>query len=347
MTAASIRSIIGRLAKSFLLVTFVGVSAAAHADIRVSPEGSPVSADIFGFAFLDYTYGNQIPDGQGNDRIGISKAAFGSKIAYKNWDLTSVLGATVLSDGTTDVGFKDIFITWNDVGGSKAKLIGGAQAFLFGLKPNGYPGDRTLQPSVEFGGAGGFAVSNQAGASLRAIHPVSDWGTVEVLAFDTNISAGPGTGTDGSAIYKNWIGQLRVDKSGVKGVVGVEGRYVGGTVNGIRPIVDIGLGYEDDAFDITAEYIWLHSAISQSQATPVEAGHETYVVVEGTWRPTSKLGVLGDYSWGHRLKAHTARFGITYALFSFVELRAEYAHDFLGAGRTDNKVGTGRVAVRF
>lgn len=135
-------------------------------DEQVLPVGSSVDVVLHGFARVDYGVGNRFGDAAGDDQFGISKMALVTETRWEDFSFVGVLGATILADQPVDTELKDIFVTWRNLFGSKASLRAGAEPLLFGLKPAGYPGDRSLVPSIEFGGAGAFAVSNQAGTSL-------------------------------------------------------------------------------------------------------------------------------------------------------------------------------------
>lgn len=305
---------------------------------------SSVKVLLSGWARVDYGYGNRFGNASGKDELGISKMALKTDAQFENLDFIAVLGSTVLSDVPNDTSFKDLFIVWHQFGGGDATLILGAQPILFGLKPNGYPGDRSLQPSIEFGGAGAFAVSNQAGPSVRLQYPVQGIGTFEAGVFDSAANNGAvGSSLDGSRLYRNYFGQMRVEDMGVKGlsgVVGYEGLYVGGADDSVEPILDIGVDYRTDRFDASLEYISLDQNVTGT------TDDETYTVAELTAFLSGGWQAMADYANADELDAKTIRLGTQLALTPHSDLNLEWAHDTLG-GASDADSGQVRLTFHF
>ena len=309
----------------------------------VAPE---VNVNLGGWMRVDYGYGNRFGPAAGRDELGISKAALVTTATHENFDFTAVLGATILSDiPVVDTSFKDLFVTWHDTSGTGGSVKAGAQPLLFGLKPNGYPGDRTIVPSIEYGGAGGFPVSNQAGPSITGEYPLCDHCKLQGGLFDTSATTfgTPGVNVEGSRLYKNFFGQLRIDGLGVeglRGLIGAEGRYVGGTDNNIEPIVDVGVGYGNKQFDASLEYIMLDKNITGT------ADDETYIVAEVTAFLNDRWRLLGDYSVADELDVSTVRLGVVHDINKHVELHVEFAHDDFDTG-TDLDSGHVRMTFHF
>jgi hypothetical protein len=306
---------------------------------------SAIKVTLSGWMRVDYGYGNRFltSAAPSRDELGISKMALKTMAQYENFDFVAVLGSTILADQPTDTSFKDLFLVWNQVGGTEATLLMGAQPILFGLKPNGYPGDRSVQPSIEYGGAGAFAVSNQAGPSIRVIYPVSDMVKVEAGVFDTaqTTGAAPGDSLDGSGIYRNFFGQVRLTDVGVKGlsgVVGVEGAYVGGADDSVEPILDLGVEYATDRFDASLEWIALDENIAAT------TDDETYWVAELTAFLNGGWRAMADLATADELEATTVRLGTQFGVNDHLDLNLEFAHDRL-AGASD--VDSGQVRLTF
>jgi hypothetical protein len=311
-------------------------------DVQVE---SAIKVILSGWLRLDYGYGNRFGDASGRDELGVSKMALKTEAQYENFNFVAVLGASIVSDLPTDTEFKDLFLVWNQVGGTAATVQIGAQPILFGLKPNGYPGDRSLQPSIEFGGAGAFPVSNQAGPSVRAIYPVEGLGQVEAGVFDTaETTTGPPTNSlDGSRIYRNYYGQMRFKDFGVQGlggVIGYEGRYVGAADDSVEPIIDLGIDYGTDLFDASLEYILLDQDITGT------SDDETYWVAELTAFLRGGWMALADFATADELNATTVRIGTQYAINPHVDLNLEFAHDRI-AEASDVDSGQARLTFHF
>lgn len=344
------------------------VASPALAAVTLTDEESDFTVTLGGWARLDYQYGDRSGKDAGYDTLGISRASAQTTVSYDNWDLFMNIGATAVSSGggfdSNGVVVADLFMNWNNVGGSNVLLRGGAQPMLFGLKPNGYDADRTVVGSIEYGAAGAFAVSNQANAALRFVAPFLDeMVQLEGGLFDSSINTSPVTGkVRGSTIWQNAWGQIRVNKLGIDGlyaVAGVQGVYVGTTgpaaapvrINKVRPIYDAGLGFDNGMFNVSVEYIHLHEDIVGSDqlvggtAGVQESGHESYLIAEAGAH-FGDFELQADYSRGHRLKAHTGRFGLLYQLNPFVNMRVEYAHDFL-ANRNDVESINARLTLSF
>jgi len=301
-----------------------------QAEEIVLPVGSSVDVILHGFARIDYGAGDRFGDEAGEDQLGVSKMALVTEARYQDLSFVGVIGATILADQPVDTELKDIFLAVRNLGGTRASLRLGAEPLLFGLKPAGYPGDRSLVPSIEFGGAGAFPVSNQAGTCLVLDVPVADVGTFSAGLFDTSqtTSGAPGS-VDGSRLYGNYFAQMRFEDlggvAGLYGVAGYEGRYVGQTSAGARvdeteSVLDVGAGYRTERFDVSLEYIMLDERITET------ADAESYTIAEltvfaGPW------SFLVDYASASELGADTLRVGAVKSLNAHVSLQLEVAED--------------------
>lgn len=295
--------------------------------------------EVGGFIRFDYGAGDRYPEDEGEDRAGISKAALA--VTGQKDDITGVLviGTEALSsedsddDGNVDI--KDAFIVINDIEGTSLSLSLGAQPLLFGLKPNGYPGDRSLQESIEFGSAvGSVNVAGQGNIAVIARADVHPLVRVEAGLFDQDSEdnvVDNFTG-EGSTLVENGFIQLRIDdsdNSGLYGVIGVESLYNENTDDN-DTIIDVGIGYGCERFDISAEWITIDEDLASSAAAGSGAqitDDETYIVVEGTWHLGSKLLAYTDWASADELDVDTVRVGLNYAYRSFLTFSAEYSID--------------------
>jgi hypothetical protein len=315
----------------------------------VLPVGSSVDVVLHGFARVDYGAGERFGDASGDDQFGISKMALVTETSWNDFTFVGVIGATILADQPVDTELKDIFVTWRQLGGTRACARFGAEPLLFGLKPAGYPGDRTIVPSLEFGGAGAFAVSNQAGTAFVLDYPLEGVGTLQGGVFDTDATTSGAPGSlEGSGIYKNYFGQLRLEGlagiEGLYGVVGYEGRYVGQTSAGARvdetePVFDVGLGYRTERFDLSVEYIAMDEMLTETPDT------ESYLIGEltvfvGEW------SLLADFATAAELEADTLRVGAAKSMNEHVSLQFEFAHDSLDSAEDVDSVHA-RLAFTF
>ncbi len=297
----------------------------AFADSHENSVSAETDVTLSGWARLDYGIGeDRYGADQGDDHFGVSKAALVTQASHGNTELTAVLGTTILSDeadgGSDDLAFKELFVTFSEVAGSQLTLVGGLQPILFGLKPEGYERERTIVPSLNHGGAGGFAVSTQDALAVRAIHPITEGVDIELAAFDTSETSG--VSVDGSTIWSNGLAQVRVDLEGFYGAAGIEGVYVGAT-DDTEAIYSAGLGFGNDVFDISGEWISLAKEITGT------VDDETYVVVEATVTPMEDLALILDWATADEADVDTIRAGVRYDINSNLEARVEYAGDLI------------------
>lgn len=311
------------------------------------PVTSSVDVVLHGFARIDYGIGDRFGDAAGEDQLGVSKMALVTEARWEDFSFVGVIGATILADQPVDTELKDIFVMWKNVGGTNACLRVGAEPLLFGLKPAGYPGDRTIVPSLEFGGAGAFPVSNQAGTCVVLELPLEGIGTFQSGIFDTaETTAGAPGSLDGSGVYRNYFGQVRLEDvagvAGLYGVAGYEGRYVGQTSAGARvdeteSIFDVGVGFRSARFDLSLEYVALDEVLTET------AGRESYWIEELTLY-ACEWTFLADYASASELDARTLRIGAVRSLNEHVSLQLEVAHDTL---ENAEDVGSAHVRLAF
>jgi hypothetical protein len=317
---------------------------------NASAETGIVSIDeldlsIGGFIRADYGNGDRYPDSQGNDRLGVTKAALAVTSTYQNVKGVFVSGTEVTSeaDGTTngDVDIKDAFIVISKLGGSAINLSVGAQPLLFGLKPNGYPDDHTIQGSVEYGAGGGLAVARQAGPSIIVD---ADIGSVNLRGgfFDLDSGTSDALSTNGSSLTDNFFVQAYakdIGGSGFYGVVGFESIYVNAQNDG-ETITSVGFGWKNSKFDISAERITLDKAINST------IDEESYTVVEAGFKVAEGFNVYADYSTADEAQFDTIRTGVNYDYNKHTSFTVEYSKDSFEFGEDFDSIDI-RVAINF
>lgn len=324
-----------------------GAVCMAHANADTN-EGLVEELDISigGFIRADYGNGDRYPENQGEDRLGITRAALAATATYENVKGVFVVGTEVTSeaDANTDgnVDIKDAFIVISELGGSPFNLSVGAQPLLFGLKPNGYPADHTIQASVEYGAGGGLAVANQAGPSIIVD---ANFGAVNIRGgfFDVDSETSVTLSDNGSALTDNFFVQAYfsdIAGSGVYGVAGVETIYVD-EVNDAESITSIGLGWKNDVFDLSAEYITLDETINGT------VDEETYTVVEAAFKVTKALNFYFDYSTADVAEFDTIRTGLNYDYNKHTVFTIEYSQDNFELSANDVDSVDLRIAINF
>jgi hypothetical protein len=310
---------------------------------------SSTKVTLHGFAGFAYVAGNRISDANGDDQLGNVIAALETDVEFENFKFVGVLGGSIFSGQPADTGFKDLFLVWNAIGGTDFTARAGAQALLFGLKPAGFPGDRSLESSLEFGGAGAFAVSNQAGPSVIVEHPLAGLGRLEVAVFDTSATTSGTAGSlDGSGVYRNFFAQARLEHLGLEGLYGVlgyEGRYVGQTSGGTRvdstePILVAGLGFASERFDLSLELQTLDENIAETADT------ESYTIAELTVFASESLTAFLDFADADELGNSTLRLGGILDMNAHASFQLEFAHDEID-GASDASSVQGRITFGF
>ncbi len=336
------------------------VSAAAWADAQLSVDDVPVNLAFSGFIRADYGNGDRYSGADGEDRLGVTKSLL--LLTASTEDIQAILdfGGTVLTDsnvnsanGGNNVGIKDAFII---IGAGKTtgfSFSAGAQPLLFGLKPNGYPSDSSLQTNIDYGADGAFAVSQQAGPALIGTYGFTPDISVRFGAFDlaeSNAVNETTPATNGSKLKDNLFVLLRGNNlggTGVYGTVGAERIYVGASGflvgNPSGPVVDTGkaiysagIGLKQSIFDVSVEYIHLDAAIVNTRSD------ERYIRAHAQVTPIPKWTAYADYSNGHELGASTYRIGGNWQFRRHLGLTVEYSKDQF---KSSNEVYSGPMNV--
>jgi hypothetical protein len=321
------------------------------ADVKVSVDDYPIDVAFSGFIRADYGNGNRYSVADGEDRLGFTKSLL--LMSATSGDIKAVLdfGGTGLSQsfGGSDIGIKDAFIV---IGANQAtgfSLSAGAQPLLFGLKPNGYPSDSSLQANVDYGADGAFAVSQQAGPSVIGTYQFTPDLSVRFGVFDLaeNNTGNTTTATNGSKIgYNNFV-LLRANNiaaTGLYATVGAERIYVGlaggplGTqgggpvggsvVDGSKNIFSGGVGFKQSLFDVSVEYIHLDAAIVNTQSS------ERYIRAHAALMPAPEWTAYADYSNAHELGVSTYRVGGNWQFRKHLAFTAEYSKDIFSSSNS-------------
>ena len=294
--------------------------------------------NISGYIRAEYGDGDRYPAEKGGDSFDVSQISVGLTAIYENLEAFVNLGATnVLEERSpsSDVFVTDAFITWK--GGASGNLIAGLQPILFGLKPAGFAGDRSIQAGLEYGGAGGFAVSQQAAPAIVYQYGPGTTFSIKAGAFDTSSSTvdyqlATGLGPiDGSSLSDNFFFDLRFGQAGTGGLYGYAGwedRYIGGAVNEARDIVDIGVGWSNSKIDISVEYIDLDQAFFGLTES------ETYTIAEATFHLSQRVNLYFDLGEADVTDRETTRYGLVYAINPAAALQIEFSKDEFGSRAT-------------
>ncbi len=287
--------------------------------------GKGYSVEIGGFIRADYSIGDRHGNTQGDDSLGVSRAALATKFHKDN-----ITGVLVLGTGnTTDLGgsfrgdvvLADAYVVWDRIAGSNFTLSAGAQPLLFGLKPNGFPVDRSLQGSLEYGAAGAFAVSNQLGPSIIGTYTFNDQWSLRAGLFDQRDGDDAlGIGSDLSDNYFVQVRGSNLFNSGFYGSIGYEKRYVTATGHA-EPIFDVGLGYQNEHFDLSLEYIDIDRALAQTLED------ETYLIAETTWHASETTSAYFDFARATEADINTYRIGVWRNLSSAFSVAGEFSID--------------------
>ena len=302
--------------------------------------------NIGGFVWGDVGFGDRY-DGSDDDQAGVSKAAITVSPEYGNTRAVVVLGAdNIFNDdhfndgsGSGDTEFKEVFVGIKfDLAGGTFDTTLGKQPLLFGLKPNGWVGDRSIQSGLEFGGGtttwDGMNTSGQVvtgllfdwswggGGSGSAASSVGSDGTVSVRFgfFDTSED---GPGDDASTLGENYILQIRADDlfgTGVYGVAGYEGVYQGAT-DDTETLYTLGLGWEFNMFDLSLEY---QSIAEEIMGT---ADDETLIIAEATFNLNEQWAFYVDYATADESEVDTLRVGAIYSYNDHLDFVIEYSDD--------------------
>jgi len=335
------------------LIALFGLSTTgvALADAQLTVDDYPVTLSFSGFIRADYGNGDRYAVADGEDRLGFTKSLL--LLSATTQDVQAVIdfGGTGLSQtfGGSDIGIKDAFIV---IGADKTTgfaLSAGAQPLLFGLRPNGYPSDSSLQANIDYGADGAFAVSQQAGPSVIGIYKFTPDISVRFGVFDLAQSntGNTTTATSGAKIGDNNFILLRgtnLAGTGLYGTLGFERIYVGlnggplgtqggGPVGGAqiddsKNIYSAGIGYKQGIVDASVEYIHLDAAIVNTESS------ERYIRAHVAVNPAPAWTVYADYSNAHELGVSDYRIGGSWQLRKHLAFTAEYSKDVFSSGNS-------------
>jgi len=298
---------------------------------------------INGFVRGDIGNGNRYERNDGENRFGITKAAVKLSRRQNNFKGVLVAGTKGSYDGTTDgdVNIKAAFVEARDIAGSGVTVSAGVQPLLFGLKPNGYEGDRSIHGSVEYGAGGGLPVARQSGPAIIA---KADIGAVNIRGgmFTFRESTSFALHDSGASLNDNYFIQAYAKNlfgSGMYGVMGYESVYVNENARS-EPITSIGLGWKWKYMDISAE------RISMAQDIADTVGNESYTIMELGLKTSTKTKLYIDYSETDRSRVNTLRTGINYRYSDYLEMSLEYSEDRYDT-RKDIQSLDFRIAMNF
>lgn len=303
--------------------------------------------NYFGWINADYSYSadqDRIPAGGGHDQLGVGQTAFGLRGNQGKIHGVLVIGGSAMSldnAGADNFAVRDAFFIYEDRKDNNFKLSVGAQPLLFGLKPNGYPGDRSLRASLEYGAMSSYNVAQQGEKAVRLDY-VTSYGDIELSVFDTAEGKSDAT-KKGSSIKDNYSLQFRPKNLYVKGLfgnIGVQNRYLASKDTG-RQITSVGLGYEAKHFTLTAENLLIQSGY----ITGLDK-QETVSVVELDIRNWNEV-FWGYIDWSHAKEQDktTQRVGLVYEFARNATFQTEYSKD--EGGNKDSEGFDMRVQFRF
>lgn len=235
------------------------------------------------------------------------------------------------NDGNIDI--KDAFIVFKNLGDSQVNISVGAQPLLFGLKPAGYPGDHSLQASIEYGAGGLLQVSNQAGPAIIASADVGDvnirGGFFEMAPYTVSEDE------DGASLTDSFFIQAKSDnlaETGIYAVAGLERLFLNEDNDG-ELIITLGAGWKNEQFDVSVEYFSLDDGAAYKNffalSDDIATEDETYWVIETSLQANEALKLYADYSQATEIEFSTYRLGLNYQYNRYVVFSAEYAKDEL------------------
>jgi hypothetical protein len=311
----------------------------AHAAATVTVDDVPVDLAFSGFVRADFGTGDRYPTEYGEERFGSSKDLLLLSVTTEDIQAILDFGGTIFNDGVNNgsAGIKDAFIIIGANNKTGFSWSVGAQPLLFGLHPNGYPGDSSLQANVDYGANGAFAVSQQAGPAIIFNYKFTPDLSVRFGAFDlaeSNAANNTEGATNGSKIKDNLFILFRGDNLGDTGVyatVGAERIYVGATggplgeegflVDGSKTIYSAGAGWKNDFLDASVEYIHLDAAIVNTE------NDERYIRAHVAVTPAPQWTIYADYSNGHEIGVNDYRIGAFWQFRKHLRFTAEYSKD--------------------
>ncbi|PCJ13531.1 MAG: hypothetical protein COB04_16370 [Gammaproteobacteria bacterium] len=302
-----------------------------------------VDLEVGGFIRADAGFGDRYDDELGDDRFAISRAALSVTASYENVKGVFVIGTEPDSAGSDgDVDIKDAYIVLNCSCDFSVSL--GQQPLLFGLKPNGYPGDRSLNPSVEYlvgPLSNGGGVSGQAALSAIGDYRFNDVVNVRFGAFDQTIETDDDI--EGSSISDNLFVQLTLNDrkgSGLYGNIGYETSYADEDES--FTTITLGAGYSNDLVDASVEVFNIDAGLNGFDDV-------TIIVAELTVEVDESNSVYIDYSNADDddFEIDTYRLGLNHSMNKYTTLSAELSRDELDIGFADAEVDSIDFRVTF
>ena len=322
--------------------------------------GDDVELNVGGFIWGDVGFGDRY-DGSGDDSLNIEKAAVSISPEYKNTRAVVVLGVDNIQNGTSnsnggngdEIGAVEAFagIKWDLMGGS-LDLTVGKQPLLFGLKPNGWVGDHTINQGLEYGSGNGVFGPGVNVSGQVATSAIVDWSwggssggsAVSSVGSDGSwsIRFGFADGIDAeSKITDNWLLQVRGDDlfgMGLYGNAGYEQVDIGGSSEGI---ISVGAGWAFDRFDLSLEY----QGIDQNLVGT--AGDETQIIAEAMFNLNETWSFYLDYATSDERDFDTTRLGAVWNYNDNFYFQLEYADDSSDINAEDVNSIDLRLAFNF
>ena len=328
-----------RVALLSALLASTGAKAAGDVDLNIG-----------GFVWGDVGFGDRY-DASDDDQVKVAKAAISISPEYENVRAVAILGVdnALNGSGSDSADFQEIFV------GLKTDLLGGTldttigkQPVLFGLKPNGWVGDRSVVDGLEYGVAGGINVSGLVATSV-----IFDWS----FGGGGSGSSGSSIGDDGSwsvrggfaeggvdtGLSDTYFVQFRGDDLFGTGIYGNAGfaSVDGGTGFAEGDVISVGAGIMIGQFDISLEYQGIEDTIAGT------ADDETQIIAEATFNLNEQWAFYADYATADEADVDTLRVGTSYAYNDHVTGWLEYADDSTNFAATDVSSVEARIAFSF
>lgn len=314
--------------RQMLLATAIALSSVSS----VTVAASEYEIKYGGFMYLDYYYSKDFlrEDTHGNSNFGVTKAAFLTKVNRGHLAGKFLLGGSKLAKPNADTfGIKVAVLEINDLLDSMMSISIGAQPFLFGLKPNGYAGDRSIRHGLEFSEYVKGGLSGQAGPSLFVNLKPNEMIAIRLGAFDHEPVEKQ---LKASGLHKNLLAKVEFATGAIRVAAGYEHLFLP-LADKSKGIIQAGVSYDTDVFDISLEYFNIHKDISGTE------DNESLLVAELTVKAFGDTGLYVDYATALKGKTTTIRGGVTHMLASGLSAQLEYGRD-----KADSASGNGYAA---
>jgi hypothetical protein len=216
---------------------------------------------------------------------------------------------------------------------------------LFSLKPNGFPGDRSIRASLEYGALNSLQVGFQGERSIKFDY-FHEYFDLDLGFFDTNVQSSDGT--DGSSFADNLMAQFKFKNILIDGTfanLGWQQRYLGQQtsadnsstedIDENRSIVAAGFGYENESLTLTVEYLNFDKAFALT-----DKNEETWVV-EFDYKFSKYFWGYADWAEAAQRNVATQRYGLAYEISTQSTLQIEFNADrgLKSSGETYNSDG--------